>query len=55
MDLQTQIGYLWLSVCTGLVFFMQAGFACLEAGSVRSKNSVNVALKNVVTFIVAAP
>jgi Amt family ammonium transporter len=54
MDLQTQIGYLWLSVCTALVFFMQAGFACLEAGSVRSKNSVNVALKNVVTFIVAA-
>jgi Amt family ammonium transporter len=54
MDLQTQIGYLWLSICTGLVFFMQAGFTCLEAGSVRSKNSVNVALKNVVTFIIAS-
>jgi Amt family ammonium transporter len=40
--------------CTGLVFFMQAGFTCLEAGSVRAKNSINVALKNVVTFIVAA-
>ncbi len=54
MDLQAQVNYLWLSSCTGLVFFMQAGFCCLEAGSVRSKNSVNVALKNVVTFIVAA-
>lgn len=54
MDLQSQIGYLWLATCTGLVFFMQAGFACLEAGSVRSKNSINVALKNVISFIIAA-
>jgi ammonium transporter, Amt family len=54
MDLQTQINLMWLMTCTSLVFFMQAGFTCLEAGSVRSKNSINVALKNVVTFIVAA-
>ncbi len=54
MDLQTQISMLWLMTCTGLVFFMQAGFTCLEAGSVRSKNSINVALKNIVTFIIAA-
>ncbi len=40
--------------CTGLVFFMQAGFTCLEAGSVRSKNSINVALKNIISFIIAA-
>ncbi|MEO6096098.1 MAG: ammonium transporter [Fibrobacteria bacterium] len=54
MDLQTQINLLWLMTCTGLVFFMSAGFTCLEAGSVRAKNSINVALKNVVTFIIAA-
>lgn len=54
MDLQTQVNLLWLATCTALVFIMQAGFACLEAGSVRSKNSINVALKNLVTFIVAA-
>jgi Amt family ammonium transporter len=53
MDLQTQINLLWLMTCTALVFFMQAGFTCLEAGSVRAKNNINVALKNVVTFIIA--
>lgn len=51
---ESQIRDLWLLVCTGLVFFMQAGFCCLEAGSVRNKNSINVALKNVVDFLVAA-
>ncbi len=29
-----------------LVFFMQAGFALLESGSVRAKNAVNVMMKN---------
>ncbi|MDB5050723.1 MAG: Ammonium transporter [Fibrobacteres bacterium] len=54
MDLQTQLNLLWLMTCTGLVFFMQAGFSCLEAGSVRTKNSINVALKNVISFVIAA-
>ena len=53
MDANTQIQHVWLMACTALVFFMQAGFCCLEAGAVRSKNSVNVALKNVVDFLVA--
>lgn len=33
---------------------MQAGFCCLESGSVRSKNSINVAAKNFGGFCVAA-
>lgn len=40
----------WLLVCSGLVFFMQAGFCAVESGMVRHKNSINVALKNVVDF-----
>jgi len=32
---------------------MQAGFCCLESGLVRSKNSINVALKNVIDFCIA--
>jgi Amt family ammonium transporter len=40
----------WLLVASGLVFFMQAGFCAVESGMVRSKNSINVALKNVVDF-----
>ena len=38
---------MWLALSTFLVLLMQAGFACFEAGMVRSKNSINVALKNV--------
>jgi ammonium transporter, Amt family len=38
----------WLLICSALVFFMQAGFAAVETGSVRYKNSINVALKNVI-------
>lgn len=53
MNVELQIQNVWLMACTALVFFMQAGFCCLEAGSVRSKNSINVALKNVIDFLVA--
>lgn len=44
----------WTLFAGALVLLMQAGFACLEAGAVRHKNSVNVALKNVVDFCAAA-
>lgn len=37
---------LWIVVAAILVFFMQAGFALLEGGLVRSKNTVNVIMKN---------
>lgn len=40
----------WLLISSGLVFFMQAGFCAVESGMVRYKNSINVALKNVVDF-----
>jgi ammonium transporter, Amt family len=43
----------WLLVCTGLVFFMQPGFLCLEAGAVRRRNAVNVAMKNFVVELVS--
>lgn len=41
---------LWVLLCTGLVFLMQAGFMCLESGLTRSKNSINVAVKNFADF-----
>lgn len=41
---------MWLLIATGSVLFMQAGFCFLEAGSVRSKNSINVAVKNFCDF-----
>jgi len=36
----------WLLFGAYVVFFMQAGFAMLEAGSVRAKNTKNILLKN---------
>jgi Amt family ammonium transporter len=41
------IDILWVAVCSFLVFIMQAGFLCVEAGQSRSKNFINVALKNI--------
>lgn len=48
----TAITFVWLIVCGTLVFFMQAGFAFLEAGFVRSKNTVNVLTKNFMDFCI---
>ncbi|MDT7043444.1 ammonium transporter [Candidatus Nitronereus thalassa] len=44
----------WLLICTAFVLLMQAGFVCLESGLVRAKNSINVAIKNVVDFCIAS-
>ncbi len=39
------INLVWLAVCTAMVFFMLAGFALVEGGLMRAKNSVNVIMK----------
>ncbi|NET43534.1 ammonium transporter [Okeania sp. SIO2B3] len=44
------IDILWILLCSGLVFIMQPGFMCLESGLTRSKNSINVAIKNLTDF-----
>ena len=40
------ISNLWILIATGLVFMMHLGFAALEAGLTRSKNTVNILFKN---------
>ena len=40
------IDSMWIMLAAMLVFFMQAGFAMLEVGTVRSKNAQNILLKN---------
>ncbi len=44
---------IWVLTCTGLVFTMQAGFAVLESGLTRAKNSINVAQKNLNDMVVS--
>jgi Amt family ammonium transporter len=43
----------WTLTCAVLVFLMQAGFCLLESGMVRTKNSINVAVKNLLDSVVA--
>jgi Amt family ammonium transporter len=45
---------LWILLGAMLVFVMQAGFLCLESGLVRSKNSINVAAKNISDFVISS-
>jgi ammonium transporter, Amt family len=43
----------WILLSSFLVALMQAGFTCLESGFVREKNSINVAIKNLVDFCIS--
>jgi Amt family ammonium transporter len=44
-ELAAGIDTVWLLLCAALVFFMEAGFAFLEAGFIRAKNSLNIVMK----------
>ena len=41
----------WVLLASMLVFFMQPGFALVEAGFTRSKNTANILMKNFVDFM----
>ena len=47
---QTHADYVWTLVAAALVFFMQAGFAMVEAGFTRAKNTINIMMKNLMDF-----
>ncbi|WP_114905142.1 ammonium transporter [Kordia sp. SMS9] len=48
------LGMLWMLLSGILVFFMQAGFTLVESGMTRSKNAVNIAMKNVLDICVGS-
>ncbi|MHC4559742.1 MAG: ammonium transporter, partial [Planctomycetota bacterium] len=51
-EVQWNINIVWTCVAAFLVFFMQAGFAMVEAGFTRAKNAVNILMKNLMDFSV---
>ncbi|AFN75630.1 ammonium transporter [Melioribacter roseus P3M-2] len=53
-EVQTHADYVWTMVAAFLVFFMQAGFAMVEAGLTRAKNTVNILMKNLMDFSVGS-
>lgn len=45
---------IWFLIGAALVFWMQAGFAMVEAGFTRAKNSGNIIMKNLMDFCIGA-
>ncbi len=53
-ELKATLDTVWVMVAAFLVFFMNAGFALVESGFCRSKNTVNILSKNFIVFAIAA-
>ena len=52
--LQSNLDTVWVLVAAFLVFFMQAGFAMVEAGFTRAKNASNIIMKNLMDFAIGS-
>ncbi len=53
-SLELSINLVWVMLGAVLVFFMHAGFAMVESGFTRAKNSLNILMKNFMTISFAA-
>ncbi|WP_321331163.1 ammonium transporter [uncultured Bacteroides sp.] len=53
-DLVLGLNTVWMLIAAALVFFMQPGFALVEAGFTRSKNTANILMKNFVDFLLGS-
>ena len=50
-QLVSGVNTVWMLLAAMLVFFMQPGFALVEAGFTRTKNTANILMKNFVDFM----
>jgi Amt family ammonium transporter len=50
IGLDISINTIWLLLATFLVMFMQPGFALVESGFTRAKNTANILMKNLIDF-----
>jgi len=53
-DVSVALDTVWVLVAAFLVFFMQAGFAMVEAGFTRAKNASNIIMKNLMDFAIGS-
>ena len=52
-DLKVAIDTVWVLFAAFLVFFMNLGFAMVESGLCRAKNTVNILAKNFIVFAIS--
>lgn len=52
-SVQLNLNLVWMVLAGALVFLMQAGFALVELGFSRAKNSINILMKNFLDFSIA--
>lgn len=52
VDYAYSINTVWVLITAALVFFMQAGFALVEAGLTRAKNTTNILFKNLMDYVI---
>ncbi|WP_028785145.1 ammonium transporter [Thalassobacillus devorans] len=50
----SSVDMVWMMIAAFLVFFMHAGFAMVETGFTRSKNALNILMKNLMTMSIAS-
>lgn len=53
-EVLSEVFGIWFLIGAALVFFMQAGFAMVEAGFTRAKNAGNIIMKNLMDFCLGA-
>lgn len=51
-SVNSEVFGIWFLIGAALVFFMQAGFAMVEAGFARAKNAGNIIMKNLMDFCI---
>jgi Amt family ammonium transporter len=51
MEITHAVDSVWVALCAALIFQMEGGFALLEAGFIRSKNSVSIIAKVMIDII----
>jgi Amt family ammonium transporter len=53
-ELKVMLDTVWVMLTAFLVFFMNLGFALVESGLTRSKNTVNILAKNFIVFAISS-